>query len=255
MKKLTSILKRFTASLIDLICLVLILLLNGVIISVLDVYYPYNIVSYFLIAFLFFVFNNAYLQGYRGYTIGKAFLRIRVYNPQGKCIGIYNSFMREIAKISLSLCFFLGFFIAIGDKNKQAWHDKIAETYVVEEENSSVFCFDLMRPIKKKYIRFFKEYDIENNAFLNEIGSLADSNRCYKVYINPEGLITKFGYFIDGELVNYTKFVYEDYSTTVYEYSGDGKFTSGQRHIFNKDGIITKSISIDKQHYEKEHIA
>jgi uncharacterized RDD family membrane protein YckC len=64
-------------------------------------------------------------------TLGKMAMGIKVFNTDGTAPGFGTAFVREISKIPSALCCYLGFIWAGFDADKQAWHDKIAKTYVV----------------------------------------------------------------------------------------------------------------------------
>jgi uncharacterized RDD family membrane protein YckC len=139
MKKTASLFKRNIAQFIDMVLLILILMLNGAIVFVLKVYYPYDLISYFLIGFIFFVFNNAYMQGSKGFTVGKAFLKIKVVDNIGCPIGVSKSFIREFAKLYTPLTLFIAYFSALGADKRQSWHDRIVDSYVVDDKSSDVY--------------------------------------------------------------------------------------------------------------------
>ena len=70
--------------------------------------------------------------GLRGQTPGKMALGIKVINEQGEVPGLGYAALREIpGKIISGIVILLGFIWAAFDSRKQAWHDKIARTYVV----------------------------------------------------------------------------------------------------------------------------
>jgi uncharacterized RDD family membrane protein YckC len=64
-------------------------------------------------------------------TVGKMALGIKVFNTDGTAPGFGTAFVREISKILSALCCYIGFIWAGFDADKQAWHDKIAKTYVL----------------------------------------------------------------------------------------------------------------------------
>lgn len=70
--------------------------------------------------------------GWRGQTPGKMLVGIRVVDAAGEFPGLRRAFMREVVgKFLSSTAFYVGFLWPIWDPQKQAWHDKIAETWVV----------------------------------------------------------------------------------------------------------------------------
>ena len=72
------------------------------------------------------------LTGIRGQTLGKMAVGIKVVNNQGNKPGLARAALREsIGKTISTLVLLLGFFWVIWDSRKQAWHDKLSGTYVV----------------------------------------------------------------------------------------------------------------------------
>ena len=70
--------------------------------------------------------------GLRGQTPGKMLVGIKVVNAAGNVPGVRRAFMREvIGKLVSGLVVNAGFLWVLRDAQRQAWHDKIAETYVV----------------------------------------------------------------------------------------------------------------------------
>ena len=69
---------------------------------------------------------------WRGQTIGKMLLEIKVLDERGNIPGIGKAFIREvIGKFISGIVLLIGYIWAAFDSRKQAWHDKIAGTYVV----------------------------------------------------------------------------------------------------------------------------
>lgn len=66
-----------------------------------------------------------------GGTLGKVILQIEVVDARGGRLTVARSLARNLAKLLSYLPLCLGFFWAAFDPRKQAWHDKIAGTYVV----------------------------------------------------------------------------------------------------------------------------
>lgn len=76
-------------------------------------------------------YNIFFLTKY-GTTIGKKVFRIKVIGSDGNIIGLKNAVLREtIGRILSSLFFSLGYIWVAFDSKKQAWHDKIARSYVI----------------------------------------------------------------------------------------------------------------------------
>jgi len=81
-----------------------------------------------VVPFLYFWLMTAFL----GQTLGKMALGIRVVNRAGQPPGLGWAFLREFfGKFLSSLFFGIGYIWAAFDSDKQAWHDKIAATFVI----------------------------------------------------------------------------------------------------------------------------
>jgi len=115
MKK-ASVLKRFSAILID-----------GVLFAGL-----FWVVRNPGVQFLSIVYETILISQWGGYTVGKKIMGIRVVNTAGGKVDWVKAFVRSISKILSGLALCLGYFWAIWDPETQTWHDKLADTYVVE---------------------------------------------------------------------------------------------------------------------------
>ncbi len=83
-----------------------------------------------LLGILYFV----YFEGQRGATPGKMVTKLKVVGTDGTMpIGYGGAFIRYIGRMISLLVLALGYIWIIFDKDKQGWHDKIANTYVVRE--------------------------------------------------------------------------------------------------------------------------
>lgn len=79
------------------------------------------------------VYNVALMVWFNGQTLGKMMLRLRVVKKSGGRITILDALLRNVFGYMVSQIFLLGYLWALFDKEKQAWHDKMAGTVVVEE--------------------------------------------------------------------------------------------------------------------------
>ena len=69
-----------------------------------------------------------------GQTLGMKAVKIKLCGTDGTYpIGYGRGFLRWIGMIISGLVIGLGYLWILIDKNKQGWHDKIADTYVVVE--------------------------------------------------------------------------------------------------------------------------
>jgi uncharacterized RDD family membrane protein YckC len=70
-----------------------------------------------------------------GQTVGKRIFDIRVIDyASGGSIGYGRALLRQIGRILSGLACLLGYLWMLWDKEKQTWHDKIANTVVVPVE-------------------------------------------------------------------------------------------------------------------------
>jgi uncharacterized RDD family membrane protein YckC len=106
---------------------------------------PKGFSSILLATMVFYVAINTayftYFHGVTGRTPGKMLLGLQVYSTDGTEVTFGIAFLRAIGYLVSSLLgtIPLGFIWAAFDPKKQAWHDKIAGTFVIirEQENES----------------------------------------------------------------------------------------------------------------------
>ena len=79
-------------------------------------------VLYFAVSFYF----------WKGQTIGKYFLRIRVLSLYHEHIGLWHCIERSLGYFASALEFGFGYIQAFWNPNRMSLHDKIGETIVVE---------------------------------------------------------------------------------------------------------------------------
>ncbi len=86
----------------------------------------------FIFIFIIWLYYVSLTVIYGG-TIGKLILGLRVVDQNYQKISWGRAILREIiGKFISGLVFSLGYLWVIFDSKKQAWHDKIAGTYVVK---------------------------------------------------------------------------------------------------------------------------
>jgi uncharacterized RDD family membrane protein YckC len=84
--------------------------------------------TYFLALLYFWLFT-----GLKGQTLGKMAVGIKVVDKQGNRPDLGCAALREIVgRLVSTITLFIGFFWIAGDKEKQGWHDKIADTHVIK---------------------------------------------------------------------------------------------------------------------------
>ena len=67
-----------------------------------------------------------------GQTVGNRIMKIRVVKTDGSELTLMDAFIRYIGLIISFFAIFIGVIWVAFDANKQGWHDKIANTYVVK---------------------------------------------------------------------------------------------------------------------------
>jgi len=67
-----------------------------------------------------------------GQTVGNRVMKIRVIKTDGSELSLTDTFLRYVGMLLSFLCLFIGVIWVAFDANKQGWHDKIANTYVVK---------------------------------------------------------------------------------------------------------------------------
>ncbi|HEY6227835.1 MAG TPA: RDD family protein [Verrucomicrobiae bacterium] len=91
--------------------------------------------SHFIIPGLFPLILIAYFVGmwtWKGTSVGKICLGLKIVRTDGTPIDFAVALVRSLAACFSFVVFFLGFFWAGWDRDKQSWHDKIAGTVVVQ---------------------------------------------------------------------------------------------------------------------------
>jgi len=85
---------------------------------------------YGILAFLYF----AVLEGYRGATVGKMVMKIRVVREDGSPCGIVPAIIRNILRIvdSLPFLYIIGMILISRSSKKQRLGDSVAKTVVVK---------------------------------------------------------------------------------------------------------------------------
>jgi uncharacterized RDD family membrane protein YckC len=66
-----------------------------------------------------------------GQTLGMQVWGIRVQNPDGTGISLWQALLRFVVAIASWLCVGLGFFWSLFDKQKRSWHDMYSDTQLV----------------------------------------------------------------------------------------------------------------------------
>jgi len=78
------------------------------------------------------IYETILVSQWGGYTVGKKIMGIKVVTTKGKQLDWVTAFVRSVSKALSGMFLLLGYFWMLWDENSQTWHDKIAETLVVE---------------------------------------------------------------------------------------------------------------------------
>ncbi|NIO06992.1 MAG: hypothetical protein GTO40_02975 [Deltaproteobacteria bacterium] len=80
-----------------------------------------------------------------GFTLGYYLLQMKIISTNGANPTIQQIAVRQVASMFSLLGLGLGFLWIAIDKNKQAWHDKIASTYVIRPKSTPVGTTEIAR--------------------------------------------------------------------------------------------------------------
>ena len=86
----------------------------------------------FSIPFLFVLYETILISQWKGQTIGKKIMGLKVVAVSGEPVDWVKAFVRSIGRVLSALVLGLGYLWMLWDSNSQTWHDKLADTYVVE---------------------------------------------------------------------------------------------------------------------------
>lgn len=100
--------------------------------------------EWMLCAIIFWVYM-IWLKGYRGATPGYYALGIRIISINGTHVNVKQILIRIMSSFFSAIPFGLGYIWITIDANRQAWHDKIAGTYVIKSGAMPVRVINLPR--------------------------------------------------------------------------------------------------------------
>lgn len=142
-------LKRFIAYLIDIVTITALVLIAFSVLGITDnrpdIYFSEeearrgmlikrNVLR--AISFMIWIIYCTVMEASRyGGTFGKQLMDIKVIDEYGQRLTFKKSAVRNLSKILSQFVLSLGFIWILFDKERQGWHDKIAKTYVVREDN------------------------------------------------------------------------------------------------------------------------
>lgn len=143
--KKASFLERFIALIIDGLILLIIFLL-------LYITLQRQIVGLNILAALISAIYSLFFIWKKGATPGKMAMKIKVISASFQRLTLWQAILREgIGKFLSELFFNLGYFWVLIDKNSQAWHDKIANTFVLKVDSTgSLMLLDQEEPVTKR---------------------------------------------------------------------------------------------------------
>lgn len=100
----------------------------------------YPIIFLLIMVLYFALFESSSKQA----TLGKQLLKIKVVDTQGKRISFLRALGRTFGKILSAIPLWVGFIMVGSSQKKQALHDKIAKTYVVNKDYKEGDTFPLL---------------------------------------------------------------------------------------------------------------
>jgi uncharacterized RDD family membrane protein YckC len=83
------------------------------------------------VALLFIIFYHATFISILGQTPGKLLVGLRVLTIRGHRVPFWRAVLRVLGYFPSVIAIYLGFLWVLIDDRRQAWHDKLAGTYVV----------------------------------------------------------------------------------------------------------------------------
>ena len=85
-----------------------------------------------LLGLVYYVYFWSSNSPWPGQTIGSKLLNIRVIRTDGSDLSLSQALIRYVGFVISAICLLIGLIWAAFDPNKQGWHDKIADTYVIK---------------------------------------------------------------------------------------------------------------------------
>ncbi len=83
--------------------------------------------SCFLLSFLYEVF----MTSFKGGTLGKRVMKLKVANSSSQNISLFCSFLRSLTKLAGVFLFFIGFVIIEFNQQKKGLHDMVSRSFVI----------------------------------------------------------------------------------------------------------------------------
>jgi uncharacterized RDD family membrane protein YckC len=120
----------------------------------------FSFLIYFVSGFFSWLYSALLWSSSWQATIGKKILSLKVVDPVGEKITFLNASGRYFAQYVSSFVFCLGYISVAFDKQKRSWHDKLANTFVINTSKSGNFLDDR-----------FSNNQMQNNTHTNRLES------------------------------------------------------------------------------------
>lgn len=121
-----------------------------VVASLLGTDYP-GFSEWMLCAIIFWAYM-IWFKGFRGSTPGYYIMGIKLISVDGGNVTIKQIVIRTMSSFLSAIPLGLGYFWIVFDTNRQAWHDKIAGTYVIKSNAIPTETIQLSRPGSSKLL-------------------------------------------------------------------------------------------------------
>jgi uncharacterized RDD family membrane protein YckC len=118
---------RLVAFLIDMILLSILSVVIAMILGVGEAGFIFYLLIAIAYEWYFLVYHN-------GQTPGKKHMKLRVIKSDGTPLTPTDAIFRAVGMQINNVCFGIGWLWAFWDDKRQGWHDKLAKTYVIENE-------------------------------------------------------------------------------------------------------------------------
>lgn len=87
----------------------------------------FNLIIFVISAMYHSIFEATPMRG----SIGKKLCKLAVVDADGRRLSVLKALIRNFGKLLSSIVFGVGYLAILWDDHKQAWHDKMAKTYVI----------------------------------------------------------------------------------------------------------------------------
>ena len=84
----------------------------------------------YIVSILYFTFT---LGSKKQSTLGMRILHMRAIRTDGTDLTYGRAFMRWLGMVISGIAIYLGYIWILIDKNRQGWHDKIADVYIIKK--------------------------------------------------------------------------------------------------------------------------